>query len=166
MFNRQENPGEEDAMSSSSSSPARPKSSLGSQAESSVISAGLKIVGNLQSEADVMISGTVEGDINSRSLTVSEGATVVGTIESTSVEVRGRVDGQVNASSVKVARGGHVNGDILYETLSIDEGAVVEGQLRRNQGSMRASKPNVSTFIWIEYQNNQTGMLYFQLIQK
>ena len=150
MFNRQENSSGEDAMSSPSSSPARPTSSLGSQTESSVISAGLKIVGNLQSEADVMISGTVEGDINSRSLTVSEGATVVGTIESTSVEVRGRVDGQVNASSVKVARGGHVNGDILYETLSIDEGAVVEGQLRRNQGGMRASKPNVSTLTQID----------------
>ena len=137
MFNRQENSSGEDDMSSSSSSPASPTSSLGSQAESSIISAGLKIVGNLQSEADVMISGTVEGDINSRSLTVSEGATVVGTIESTSVEVRGRVDGQVNASSVKVARGGHVNGDILYETLSIDDGAVVEGQLRRNQGGTK-----------------------------
>ena len=150
MFNRQENASAEDTMSSSSSSPARPTSSLGSQAESSVISAGLKIVGNLQSEADVMISGTVEGDINSRSLTVSEGATVVGTIESTSVEVRGRVDGQVNASSVRVARGGHVNGDILYETLSIDEGAVVEGQLRRNQGGKGASKPNVSTLTPID----------------
>ena len=150
MFNRQENSSGEDAVSSPSSSPARPTSSLGSQTESSVISAGLKIVGNLQSEADVVISGTVEGDINSRSLTVSEGATVVGTIESTSVEVRGRVDGQVNASSVKVARGGHVNGDILYETLSIDEGAVVEGQLRRNQGGMRASKPNVSTLTPID----------------
>ena len=150
MFNRQENASEEDTMPSSSGSPARPTSSLGSQAESSVISAGLKIVGNLQSEADVMISGTVEGDINSRSLTVSEGATVVGTIESTSVEVRGRVDGQVNASSVRVARGGHVNGDILYETLSIDEGAVVEGQLRRNQGGMGTSKPNVSTLTPID----------------
>ena len=144
MFNRQENSSGEDAVNSSGNKPARATTPSGGQNEASVISAGLKIVGNLQSEADVVISGTVEGDINSRSLTVSEGANVTGTIESTSVEVRGKVDGQIHASSVKVARSGCVNGDIVYETLSIDEGAVIEGQLRRNQGSVHSHKSKIS----------------------
>ena len=91
-----------------------------------------------------MIGGTVEGDISSRSLTVSEGAMVTGTIQSSSVEVRGKVEGQVHAATVKVARSGHVNGDIYYESLSVDEGAVVEGQLRRSQ-SGHANKSKVST---------------------
>ena len=145
MFNRQEDSGGENAVNSSSNKPARATTTSGGQGESSVISAGLKIVGNLQSEADVVISGTVEGDINSRSLTVSEGANVTGTIESNSVEVRGKVDGQIHASSVKVTRSGCVNGDILYETLSIDEGAVVEGQLGRNQGSLHSNKSKIPT---------------------
>ena len=145
MFNRQEDSSGEDAVNSSSNKPTRAPIPSGGQTESSVISAGLKIVGNLQSEADVVISGTVEGDINSRGLTVSEGANVTGTIESTSGEVRGKVDGQIHASSVKVARSGYVNGDIVYETLSIDEGAVVEGQLLRNQGSLHSSKSKIPT---------------------
>ena len=145
MFNRQEDSSGEDAVNSSSNKPTRATIPSGGQTESSVISAGLKIVGNLQSEADVVISGTVEGDINSRSLTVSEGAMVTGTIQSSSVEVRGKVEGQVHAATVKVARSGHVNGDIYYESLSIDEGAVVEGQLRRSQSGGHANKSKVST---------------------
>jgi len=127
MFNRQdENSGI--GLGTSAGTVTQPKTT--NNTEPSVISAGLTIVGNLQSNSDVVIAGTVEGDITSRSLTVSEGAKVKGTIESSTVQLQGEVDGQVNASSVSVTRTGHINGDIIYETLSIDEGAVVEGQLR------------------------------------
>ena len=145
MFNRQEDSTNHDSGNAPSSKASRVNTPSGGQSESSVISAGLKIVGNLQSEADVVISGTVEGDINSRGLTVSEGAHITGTIESTSVEVRGKVDGQIHASSVKIARSGYVNGDVIYETLCIDEGAVVEGQLRRNKDSLCGHKSKIST---------------------
>ena len=145
MFNRQEDSTDQGAINAPSSKVSRTSTPSGGQGESSVISAGLKIVGNLQSEADVVISGTVEGDINSRGLTVSEGAKVTGTIASTSVEVRGKVDGQIHASSVKITRSGNVSGDIIYEKLAIDEGAVVEGQLRRNKESLHGHKSKIST---------------------
>ena len=145
MFNRQEESGTPNVQQASGKAIPKSPSSAGISGESSVINAGLTIVGNLQSEADVVIGGTVEGDISSRSLTVSEGAMVTGTIQSSSVEVRGKVEGQVHAATVKVARSGHVNGDIYYESLSIDEGAVVEGQLRRSQSGGHANKSKVST---------------------
>ena len=145
MFNRQEDPDTENIQQSSGKTNSKLPSSTGTSGQSSVISAGLKIVGNLQSEADVVISGPVEGDISSRSLTVSEGAVVTGTIKSSAVEIRGKVDGQINSASVKVAQSGRVNGDVFYETLSIDEGAIVEGQLRRNQSGVQTNKSKVST---------------------
>jgi hypothetical protein len=40
----------------------------------SIISASLRIVGDLVSEGDVQVDGIIEGDVNARSLTVSEGA--------------------------------------------------------------------------------------------
>ena len=160
MFNRQEDSTNHDSGNTPSSKASRVNSPSGGQSEPSVISAGLKIVGNLQSEADVVISGTVEGDINSRGLTVSEGAHVTGTIESTSVEVRGKVDGQIHASSVKIARSGYVNGDVIYETLGIDEGAVVEGQLRRNKDNLRGQKSKISTLTPVdgEVKKKETGV--------
>ena len=144
MFNRQDDHSGVDPTTTSNkvvgSQPAITESG-----EPSVINAGLTIVGNLQSNNDVVISGTIEGDITSRGLTVSEGASVTGTIECANVQVQGNVNGQVNASSVKIARTGNVSGDIVYDTLSIDEGAVVQGHLRRKDSHSVKTKAKVST---------------------
>ena len=48
--------------------------------EPSVISADLKLIGNVHSAGDVQVDGTIEGDINSRSLTVGAGARIDGSI--------------------------------------------------------------------------------------
>ena len=138
MFNRQDDSGETGL--GTSEGPAN-QTKTANNTEPSVISAGLTITGNLQSNSDVVIAGTVEGDITSRSLTVSEGAKVKGTIECSAVQLQGDVDGQVNASSVSVTRTGNISGDIIYETLSIDEGAVVEGQLRRRDKQVSKVTP-------------------------
>ena len=73
MFNRQDDNGET-GLGTSAGSENQTKTT--NNTEPSVISAGLTITGNLQSNSDVVIAGTVEGDITSRSLTVSEGAKV------------------------------------------------------------------------------------------
>ena len=138
MFNRQDDNSKTGL--GASSDPTGPSKTTNTT-EPSVISAGLTIIGNLQSNSDVVIAGTVEGDITSRSLTVSEGARVKGTIECAAVQLQGDVDGQVNAASVSVTRTGNINGDIIYETLSIDEGAVVEGQLRRRDKQVSTVTP-------------------------
>src|SRR5512145_3009840 len=44
----------------------------------SVISAELKVVGNLICSGDVQIDGAVEGDVESRTVTIGEGAKVKG----------------------------------------------------------------------------------------
>ncbi|MBT06731.1 MAG: hypothetical protein CMM32_07435 [Rhodospirillaceae bacterium] len=138
MFNRQDE-GSQTGLGTSTGTAQQPNTT--NNTEPSVISAGLTIVGNLQSNSDVVIAGTVEGDITSRSLTVSEGAKVKGTIECSTAQLQGDVDGQVNASSVSVTRTGNINGDIVYEVLSIDEGAVVEGQLRRRDKQVSKVTP-------------------------
>lgn len=106
----------------------------------SVISADLKIVGNLQSGGDLQIDGTVEGDINSRSLTVGEDAKINGSLFADAIRVCGTVTGEVKAARVTIAKTAKVNGDIMYRTLSIEEGAVVEGHCRRLE-----DKPNTET---------------------
>lgn len=101
------------------------------QGMESVISAGLRIVGNLESDGDVVIAGTVEGDISSRGLTVSEGATVKGAITAEMVTILGVVEGEVRARSVGIAKTGEMSGDIEYATLAIEDGAILEGTVRR-----------------------------------
>ena len=62
--------------SSSAKSHAGPatSSSIATNAAPSIISADLKITGNLASAGDLQIDGTVEGDITSRQVTIGQGA--------------------------------------------------------------------------------------------
>ncbi|MEX2650535.1 MAG: polymer-forming cytoskeletal protein [Alphaproteobacteria bacterium] len=103
-------------------------------AAGSLISAELKIVGNLNSAGDLRIDGAVEGDISSRTLTIGESARVEGSIAAETVRISGTVSGHIKATNVAIARTARVSGDITYRTLSVEEGGVLEGQCRRSEG--------------------------------
>lgn len=96
----------------------------------SIISASLRIVGDLVSEGDVQVDGVIEGDVNARSLTVSEGAAVKGEITAAKVCIRGEVQGQVTAETVELGPTARVVGDIVHSSLSIEAGAYIEGHCR------------------------------------
>jgi len=97
----------------------------------SLISANLQIVGNLRSQGEVQIDGTVDGDVAANALTIGERATINGEIVADDVVVRGRVNGRIRARKVQLAKSAHVVGDIWHELLSIDSGAFVEGHCKR-----------------------------------
>ncbi len=97
----------------------------------SIISADLKIVGDLHSNGDLQIDGAVEGDITSRSVTVGEGAVVRGSLVAESVRVYGAVFGQIKANSVTLAKTAKVEGNIVHQALSMEAGATLSGNLSR-----------------------------------
>ena len=101
------------------------------QAPPSIISSDLNIVGDLLSEGEIQIDGTVNGDIRTRALVIGETATVSGEIVADAVRVLGKVNGQIKAKVVKLAASAHVIGDILHEDLSIETGAFLEGHCKR-----------------------------------
>ncbi len=97
----------------------------------SIISADLKIVGDLHSNGDLQIDGAVEGDITSRSLTVGESAVVRGSLVAEEVRVYGAVFGQIKANSVTLAKTAKVEGNIVHRALSMESGALLTGNLSR-----------------------------------
>lgn len=117
-------------------------------AEASVINSGLKVIGNLESDGDIVVAGLVEGDITSRALTVGEGATVKGTISAESINVLGRVEGEIKTRAVRMAASGSVAGNIEYESMAVEEGAEINGQVSKIAPG--AERANVSTFKAVE----------------
>jgi cytoskeletal protein CcmA (bactofilin family) len=112
----------------------------------SIVSADLKIVGDLTSSGDLQIDGAVEGDITSRSLTVGESAVVRGVLVAEKERIYGSVFGQVKANSVMLAKTAKVEGDIEHQTLSMEEGAALAGSLSRlekavGSGARPGTKP-------------------------
>ena len=97
----------------------------------SIISANLKIVGNLVSDGDVQVDGLIEGDVNSRSLTVSENASIHGQVEADKVRIHGTVHGQIKAINVAMGPTARVVGDVIHTNLVIESGAFLEGHCKR-----------------------------------
>jgi cytoskeletal protein CcmA (bactofilin family) len=110
-----------------------------SNATPSIISADLRIVGDLASAGDIQIDGEVEGDIQSRTLTVGEGAQVKGSITAETVRVCGGVAGQIKATTVTLDKTAKVMGDILHTSLAIEPGAFLEGHCRRLESGTKVA---------------------------
>jgi cytoskeletal protein CcmA (bactofilin family) len=108
--------------------PARPVPRNGAPA---IISADLRVVGDMTSAGDIQVDGEVEGDIQSRALTVGEGAHVKGSIAAETVRVCGTVTGQIKANTVTLDKTAKVLGDIMNISLAIEPGAFFEGNCRR-----------------------------------
>lgn len=97
----------------------------------SIVGTGLRIVGDLKSDADLQIDGAVEGDVISDALTVGESGTVRGKVSARRLHVAGTIVGEIRASEVLLAKTARVTGDILHHSLAIDPGARLDGHCRR-----------------------------------
>ena len=96
----------------------------------SIISANLRIKGNLHTDGDVQVDGTVDGDVSSRVLNIGEKAVINGAIAADKVRIAGAANGEVTARIVQLSSTARVIGDINHQSLSIDAGAYVQGLCR------------------------------------
>lgn len=97
----------------------------------SVIGADLMIVGNLQSNGEVQIEGTVQGDLTAARLVVGPHAKITGSLIAEDIVVQGTVMGSIRGNRVTLQSSSKVEGDILHQTLAIEQGAFFEGKSRR-----------------------------------
>jgi cytoskeletal protein CcmA (bactofilin family) len=97
----------------------------------SIISPDLRVNGDLVCSGDIQVDGWIEGDIQSRNVVVGEGATIHGAVQAENVRICGIVNGQIRADNVTLEKSARVTGDILHKSLSIDQGAFLEGMCKR-----------------------------------
>ncbi len=100
----------------------------------SVLGADLTLRGSLTAAADLHIDGTIEGDVECKSLVQGEGSTINGSIRADAVRLAGTLTGPVDAAQVVILRTATVRGDVRYDTLTIEQGAHVEGTFSRRDG--------------------------------
>lgn len=134
-----------DAPRSSGTSPmgAPPSSTPKAKPPASTLSADLVVKGNMKSTGDIIIEGTVEGDIRAHMLTVGETATVKGEIVADDVVVNGRIIGRLRGLKVRLTATARVEGDIIHKTIAIESGAHFEGSVQRQEDPLNgtAKKP-------------------------
>ncbi len=101
----------------------------------STISPDLKIVGDLKSNGEIQIDGTVKGDIKGHMLTVGKKGKVDGSTVAETVRIIGTVSGRVQAKTVRLDKSARVTADITHESLAMEVGAYFEGKVHRLKGA-------------------------------
>jgi len=101
----------------------------GSGSTFSVLGADTSIKGDITASADLHVDGKVEGDISCATLVQGESGEVVGGIRAECARLAGMVRGSVSARELVVLKTARIHGDVEYDTLTIEQGALVDGHL-------------------------------------
>ena len=127
--------------------PSPPAKKKTAASGSTHIAKGSKVVGEISGSADLIIDGVVEGEIHLESrVVVGSGGRVEGKIHARSVEVGGKVHGNVQGGErIEVLASGSLEGDVLSPRVVIAEGAFFKGKVEMTDKiASRPSSPKPS----------------------
>lgn len=99
-----------------------------------IISGGVKLEGNLQSEGNVRIDGSVVGNVIVKgNLTLGENCSIQGEIKANNIIMGGKVEGKVTSmETLRLEAKSVLKGDLITKKLIVEEGAVFEGHSSMN----------------------------------
>jgi len=101
--------------------------------EASLIDTDMRITGSVTSVGDIVLAGSVEGEIKCRNLIVEEKAVLTGTIEAEETIVSGQVNGEVNAETLRITNTGIFDGVIKTSGIEVENGAHVTAKFRKRR---------------------------------
>lgn len=104
----------------------------------SIISSDVEISGTINNSGIIQLEGCIIGEVNVQSLTIGNDGRVEGDINAQEVIVKGTVKGTIKAKKVVLEQSANVVGDIFHDTISIQEGASIQGSMTQ------AAKPVVT----------------------
>lgn len=107
---------------------ARPSRPMAAGGTFSIIGPDVTIKGDVEASVDLHVDGRIEGDISCASLVQGESSVIAGSIKAESARLAGKVEGSITARELVVLRSARLDGDVHYETLTIEQGARVEGR--------------------------------------
>jgi len=96
--------------------------------ETTIISAGSKLEGNIETKGTLIIDGSVTGTIRCGSLEIMADGNVDANVEAETVHVAGSFEGEmICRGKLTFFRTGKMKGNVSYGTLSIESGGLLDG---------------------------------------
>ena len=110
------------------------KSQAASSGSVTIISEGTKIIGDLKSNGDIRVDGTIEGNIiASGKLLIGTAGMVKGNIDCNRSEISGTVTGKIIVKELlSLKETAKISGEIITNKLSIEPGAEFNGTCKMN----------------------------------
>src|ERR1700730_9961190 len=122
-----------------------PKASTPGQRSSVTLGPRDRLIGQLHIDGDVLLSGTIEGEIHATGdVEIDDEAKVKASVAGADVNIRGHVNGPVTARKrLVVARSGSLVGDVRVARLVIQDGASFSGNVSMGAQSAAATEAPV-----------------------
>lgn len=95
-----------------------------------IIAKDLHFVGDINAQGLIEIEGTIIGSINGGSVILREEGSIEGQVNVESISIKGKFKGDLKARSVNIFSTAEVTGTIEYEVISVEDGALVDGQFK------------------------------------
>lgn len=92
-----------------------------------IVGQGLRII----TRGTLQVEGKIEGDVVGNEVIIGEKGQVTGVVSGQSVVVHGAVAGTVKGVNVALKSSAKVDGDVLHHQLSVEQGAHLDGRVRR-----------------------------------
>jgi len=98
----------------------------------SILAAHSTATGRLESEEDLILAGTFEGNLRSaRSVQLLAGSRIRGDVHASEIIVQGVVHGNLLARQrIRILQGGDVNGDVCAPQVTVQEGVALNARVR------------------------------------
>ena len=105
----------------------------------------MQLEGDLRTSGSIDVAGLVNGNIFVSEITVTETGSIRGTIEATSIEINGHIEGKIAADTVIVGKTAVIKGDIFFKnTLKTEEGADIDGYIKRANNGKSNSEEDIT----------------------
>lgn len=123
---------------------ASPSGGAGKRGMFSVLGADVTVTGNIRASADLHIDGHVDGDVDASNIVQGAESRIAGNLRAETARITGTIEGKVVVRQLVIERTARITGDIDYETITIENGATLDGHLRhKSPGTLKVAEPEV-----------------------
>lgn len=111
--------------------------------ERNVIGSNTKIIGDIVSEGDFRIDGTLEGNIQTNGrIIIGEGGLIKGKAECANADIEGKFSGDLQVSNILTVKAtANITGDVIIAKLSVEPGATFNATCSM-KGAVKELKKN------------------------
>jgi len=102
-----------------------------------IVGAGCKLKGNIDTDHTVQIHGVVHGNIVAETLIIGRGGKVIGDITANTLFLHGSLDGDANVKVANVFSNATMSGTLYYKTLNITGNTGLECKLEKRKESKK-----------------------------
>jgi cytoskeletal protein CcmA (bactofilin family) len=108
-----------------------------------VIAKGVRLEGEFKSQGDVLIEGEVHGTIVTEGLlTLGSEALLKATVTATDAIVAGKLEGNIKIKrKMDVKSTAKITGDLVCETITVESGAVLQGNIKAGVAQVPVPAP-------------------------